>query len=103
MFDAISPYLATLLPTVGVAFLFYWIIRYMIEADRRERKALASWRKEHERNDPNRGSVARGAEPEAGSAQDLQERPEDDGSISADGSASSGDNSTNASTDDPKA
>lgn len=49
MFDAISPYLATLLPTVGVAFLFYWIIKYMIEADRRERKALAAWRKEHDR------------------------------------------------------
>ena len=41
------PYVAALLPTVGVAFLFYWIIRYMIEADRRERKALARWNKEH--------------------------------------------------------
>jgi hypothetical protein len=36
-------YAAALLPTVGVAFLFYWIIRYMIEADRSERKALAKW------------------------------------------------------------
>ena len=41
------PYAAALLPTVGVAFLFYWIIRYMIEADRRERKALAQWNAEH--------------------------------------------------------
>src|SRR5699024_9773359 len=32
------PYAAALLPTVGVVFLFYWIIRYMIEADRSERK-----------------------------------------------------------------
>lgn len=48
MLDTIGPYLATLLPTVGVAFLFYWIIRYMMEADRRERKALAAWRKEHD-------------------------------------------------------
>lgn len=47
MFDTIWPYVATLLPTVGVAFLFYWIIRYMLEADRRERKAIAAWRKEH--------------------------------------------------------
>ena len=49
MLDTIAPYLLALLPTVGVAFLFYWIVRYMIEADRRERKALAAWRKEHER------------------------------------------------------
>lgn len=49
MIDTIAPYLLALLPTVGVAFLFYWIIKYMIEADRRERKALAAWRKEHER------------------------------------------------------
>lgn len=40
------PYAAALLPTVGVAFLFYWIIRYMIEADRAERKALAKWNTE---------------------------------------------------------
>lgn len=41
------PYAAALLPTVGVAFLFYWIIRYMVEADRSERKAIAQWNKEH--------------------------------------------------------
>ena len=41
------PYAAALLPTLGVAFLFYWIIRYMIEADRGERKAIAKWNKEH--------------------------------------------------------
>lgn len=41
------PYAAALLPTVGVAFLFYWIIRYMIEADRSERKALAKWNADH--------------------------------------------------------
>lgn len=48
MLETIGPYVATLLPTAGVAFLFYWIIRYMLEADRRERKAIAAWRKEHE-------------------------------------------------------
>jgi len=42
-----GPYAAALLPTVGVAFLFYWIIRYMIEADRSERKAMAKWNREH--------------------------------------------------------
>lgn len=44
------PYAAALLPTVGVAFLFYWIIRYMIEADRRERKALAEWNADHRKS-----------------------------------------------------
>lgn len=41
------PYAAALIPTVGVAFLFYWIIRYMIEADRSERNALARWNARH--------------------------------------------------------
>ena len=41
------PYLAALIPTVGVAYLFYWIIRYMVEADRSERKAVARWNAEH--------------------------------------------------------
>ncbi len=45
--NAYWPYAAALLPTLGVAFLFYWIIRYMIEADRGERKAIAQWNKEH--------------------------------------------------------
>lgn len=47
MINEYWPYAAALLPTVGVAFLFYWIIRYMIEADRSERKALAQWNAEH--------------------------------------------------------
>ncbi len=41
------PYFAALLPTIGVGYLFYWIIRYMIEADRSERKAIAKWNAEH--------------------------------------------------------
>ena len=48
------PYAAALLPTIGVAFLFYRIIRYMIEADRSERKAIAQWNKE--RGDDVRGN-----------------------------------------------
>lgn len=44
------PYAAALLPTVGVSFLFYWIIRYMLEADRSERKALAKWNAEQRKN-----------------------------------------------------
>lgn len=52
------PYAAALLPTVGVAFLFYWIIRYMIEADRSERKALAKWNAEQKAARDEDGSTA---------------------------------------------
>lgn len=45
--QTLYPYLAALLPTVGVAFLFYLVVKYIIEADREERKALARWNKEH--------------------------------------------------------
>lgn len=57
--EPIFPYLAALLPTVGVAFLFYLIIKYMLEADRAERKALAKWQKEHPESssDNNHGPV----------------------------------------------
>ncbi|UUZ44208.1 DUF2730 domain-containing protein [Janibacter limosus] len=50
------PYVAALLPTLGVAFLFYWIIRYMIEADRSERKALAKWNADHKKADSENAS-----------------------------------------------
>ncbi|MBM6547167.1 hypothetical protein JNO54_13600 [Janibacter sp. YIM B02568] len=76
MFDAISPYLATLLPTVGVAFLFYWIIKYMIEADRRERKALAAWRKEHDKPAGAPEQPAENAEnAPSGAAEGSEEKP----------------------------
>ena len=57
------PYAAALIPTVGVAFIFYWIIRYMIEADRNERKALARWNASHE---DDLGGGYRGGNPMSG-------------------------------------
>ncbi|WP_370891122.1 lysyl-tRNA synthetase [Janibacter sp. GXQ6167] len=50
VWDAVWPYLAASLPTIGVAFLFYWVVRYMIQADRSERQALAKWNLEHGRD-----------------------------------------------------
>ncbi|HON74916.1 MAG TPA: hypothetical protein PKZ38_11195 [Dermatophilaceae bacterium] len=42
------PYVAALLPTIGVAFLFYYVMKYILEGDRRERLAQARWeRAEH--------------------------------------------------------
>ena len=36
-------YVAALVPSTGVGFLFYLVIKAMIEGDRRERHALAQW------------------------------------------------------------
>jgi len=50
--------IAALLPTAGVAFLFYIVIKAMIEGDRRERLAHSQWEAAEER----RRSREKGAE-----------------------------------------
>ena len=52
-FETAMPYVAALLPTIGVAFLFYYVMKYILEGDRRERLARRARRV--------RGSSARGA------------------------------------------
>lgn len=42
--------LAALLPTAGVAFLFYVIIKAMLEGDRNERLAHSKWESSQERS-----------------------------------------------------
>jgi hypothetical protein len=49
MWDAVFPYLAALLPTVAVGVLFYFLIKTILEGDRRERLAQSKWEKERER------------------------------------------------------
>ena len=39
--------LGALLPSAGVAFLFYLIIKAMLEGDRRERLAHSRWEADH--------------------------------------------------------
>jgi hypothetical protein len=41
--------IAALLPSAGVAFLFYIVIKAMIEGDRRERLAHSQWEAEQDR------------------------------------------------------
>lgn len=48
MWDAAFPYIAALLPTVAVGTLFYFVIKYILEGDRRERLAQSKWEKEQE-------------------------------------------------------
>lgn len=40
------PYIATLIPSIGLLFLLYVILKHMMEADRRERIAHARWEQE---------------------------------------------------------
>ena len=49
MWDAVFPYLAALLPTVAVGALFYFLIKSILEGDRRERLAQSKWEKEHQK------------------------------------------------------
>jgi hypothetical protein len=49
MWDAVFPYIAALLPTVAVATLFYFLIKSILEGDRRERLAQSKWEKDRER------------------------------------------------------
>ena len=45
----IWPYIAALIPSVGVGILFYFVIKNMIEGDRRERLAHSQWEAEQKR------------------------------------------------------
>lgn len=46
--DTLWPILAALLPSAGLLFLFYVIMRRIIEADRRERAAERRWQAERD-------------------------------------------------------
>ena len=43
------PYVLAIVPTVGVGTLFYFVIKSILEGDRRERLAQARWEAEHDR------------------------------------------------------
>ncbi len=47
--DAVWPYLAAIIPTIVVATIFYFIIKGMIEGDRRERLAQSRFEAEQDR------------------------------------------------------
>lgn len=44
--------IAALLPTAGLAFLFYLVIKAIFEGDRRERLAHSQWEAEQDEKDP---------------------------------------------------
>ena len=58
--------LGALLPSAGVAFLFYVVIKAMLEGDRNERLAHSKWEADQERSDqPGKESKNVGAEDSA--------------------------------------
>ena len=49
MWDAISPYLAAILPTIGLLVIAYVVFKTIFEADRKERIAQAQWERDQDR------------------------------------------------------
>lgn len=46
--DAALPYLLAVVPTIGVGTLFYYVMKNILEGDRRERLAQAKWEAEQD-------------------------------------------------------
>jgi hypothetical protein len=49
--ESVMPYVLAIVPTVGVGALFYFVIKSILEGDRRERLAQARWEAEHDRRE----------------------------------------------------
>lgn len=85
MWNAVWPYLAAIIPTLVVAFLFYLIMKAILESDRRERAAVKKWEDEQDqlRADPVRSvpgpatpqAPGKGAATPSGNAGDTDDLP----------------------------
>jgi hypothetical protein len=70
--DSVMPYVLALVPTIGMATLFYFVIKSILEGDRRERIAHAKWEKEHQLADNATESAPRPGEDRIpGSTRDI--------------------------------
>jgi hypothetical protein len=49
--ESLVPYIVALVPTVGIATLFYFVMKNIIEGDRKERLAQARWEAERKAAD----------------------------------------------------
>ncbi|PWI27083.1 hypothetical protein [Pseudoglutamicibacter cumminsii] len=45
IWEAIYPYVSVLLPTITLILIFWWVMRSIVNADRREREAAAEGKK----------------------------------------------------------
>ena len=64
--DGVWPYLAALLPTILVATLFYFLIKSMLEGDRRERAAQRLFEAQQDRERQRPASDTTESEPGSG-------------------------------------
>lgn len=65
--ESVLPYVLAIVPTIGMGTLFYFVIKSILEGDRRERLAQARWEAAHDRasaddstGDPAQGSSSSG-------------------------------------------
>ena len=65
------PYLAALIPVAGMAWLFWLVMKSLVEADRSERRAHSQW----ERDSKPREEPLSQQEPHSGE-RDAEKRPE---------------------------
>jgi hypothetical protein len=68
--ESVLPYVLAIVPTVGVGVLFYFLIKSILEGDRRERLAQAKWEAEQDRRARAEGSAT--------TAATVTDRPADD-------------------------
>lgn len=59
-------YILALLPSSGLLYLFYVVMKHVFEADRRERAAVAEWEAEHGRRTPEADPETSGTAPGEG-------------------------------------
>ena len=52
--DAVIPYVLALVPTIGVGTLFYYVIKNILEGDRRERLAQSKWEAQQDAEEESR-------------------------------------------------
>ena len=73
--DAVWPYLAAILPTILVAILFYFLIKSMLEGDRRERIAQRRFEAEQDRERDLRAGTTTDSEGRNGAPHGRVDRP----------------------------
>lgn len=66
--QSIWPYVAALLPTIGLAYLFWVIMKHILEGDRRERAAQREWERSLD--------ARKAATGESGSEQESDDSPQ---------------------------
>jgi hypothetical protein len=63
--ESVMPYVLAIVPTIGVGALFYFVIKSILEGDRRERLAQARWEAEQDRREASATDTSNVALPNA--------------------------------------